>query len=88
VSTGGVRGNETGMGIMSKLLGAGDPATGKRTSGADPRMKGMGRGPTTRATRGKVPPGKTRPSVGRGVPAPSTSSGGLGKLLGSLTGRR
>ncbi len=77
------------MGIMQKLLGAADPATSRRTQG-DPRMRGAGRGRTTRATRGKVPPGTTRFGVqkrrtaGRGAPA----GGGLGKLMGALTGRR
>src|SRR5947209_9960252 len=47
------------MGVMQKILGKGDPATGRRTQG-DPRMKGAGRGRTTRATRGKVPPGSGR----------------------------
>jgi hypothetical protein len=49
-------------------------------------MKGAGRGRTTRATRGKVPPGRKSWSKGK-APA-KTSSGGLGKLFSSLTGRR
>jgi hypothetical protein len=80
------------MGIFSKILGAADPATGKKRRSADPRMKGVGRGPTTRATRGKVPPGRT-PSArgmtwGRGKAPAQPPPSGLGKLLGSLTGRR
>jgi hypothetical protein len=76
------------MGLMQKILGAADPATGRRTQ-ADPRMKGAGRGRTTRATRGKVPPGRTTPTVGRGLrkrQAPPQS--GLQRLISSVTGRR
>jgi hypothetical protein len=83
------------MGLMQKILGAGDPATSRRTQ-SDPRMKGAGRGRTTRATRGKTPPGslrfgmnKSKPTGrGRGRGRGKSSSGGLSRLLGSLTGRR
>jgi hypothetical protein len=83
------------MGLMQKILGSADPATGRRTQG-DPRMKGAGRGRTTRATRGKTPPGsmrfgmnKSKTTGRRGRNTRNTqSSGGLGRLLGSLTGRR
>jgi hypothetical protein len=86
------------MGLMQKLLGSGDPATGRRTQG-DPRMKGAGRGRTTRATRGRTPPGSKRfgmnksKTTGRGSRTTGRGSGaqtsrGLGRLLGSLTGRR
>jgi hypothetical protein len=90
------------MGLMQKMFGAGDPATTRRTQG-DPRMKGAGRGRTTRATRGKKPPGSMRFGMnrskttgrGRGHGSKTTgrgrgaqSSRGLGRLLGSLTGRR
>jgi hypothetical protein len=81
------------MGILNKLLGAADPVTGRTGKSTDPRMRGAGRGRTTRAARGKVPPGsgrfgvsKGRAGAGRG--RPTTASGGLSKLLGSLTGRR
>ena len=71
------------MGIMQKILGRADPATGRRTQ-ADPRMKGAGRGRTTRATRGKVPPGRS--SWGRrGKQHPQS---GLQRLVSSVTGRR
>jgi hypothetical protein len=80
------------MGIMGKLLGAADPATGRTKTSGDPRMKGAGRGRTTRASRGKVPPGtgrfgmsmKRSTGKGRGRSAPS---GGMGRLLGALGGR-
>jgi hypothetical protein len=76
------------MGLMQKILGAADPATSRRTQG-DPRMKGAGRGTTTRATRGKVPPGRSRPAVGFGMrnsrQQPKT---GMAKIMGALTGRR
>jgi hypothetical protein len=76
------------MGLMQKILGAGDPATSRRTQG-DPRLKGAGRGRTTRATRGKVPPGRTRPSVGRGFRGKRQApQSGLKKLMGKITGRR
>jgi hypothetical protein len=74
------------MGIMSKLLGAADPVTGRGRSG-DPRMKGAGRGRTARSTRGKVPPGgrfgMANRRGGKAAPPPS----GMGRLLGALTGR-
>lgn len=84
------------MGLFKKLLGAADPVTGRGMS-ADPRLKGSGRGRTPRPVRGKVPPGNSRFGIekgranarggkagrGRAAPAP----GGLGRLLGSLTGR-
>ena len=85
------------MGLFQKLLGAADPVTGRGKS-ADPRLKGSGRGRTPRALRGKIPPGNARFGVSqgrmnargtkprRGRPAPS--AGGLGGLIGSLTGRR
>jgi hypothetical protein len=84
------------MGIFGKLLGAADPATGRGRRSGDPRMRGAGRGRTPRAMRGKVPPGgrfgttrrgAARANTGRGRPS-TAASGGLGKLLGSLTGRR
>jgi hypothetical protein len=74
------------MGIMRRIMGTADPATGKTGRSTDPRMKGAGRGRTTRATRGKVPPG--RKSWSKGKAPVKTSSGGLGKLFSSLTGRR
>jgi hypothetical protein len=79
------------MGIMRKIIGLADPVTGKTGKSTDPRMKGAGRGPTTRATRGKVPPGRKVSAGGKGwgrkaPAAPPTS--GLAKLLGSLTGKR
>jgi hypothetical protein len=77
------------MGIMSKILGALDPATGRGRSG-DPRMKGAGRGRTTRGTRGKVPPGSNRFGMyaRRGGGRGRASSGrGKGGLLGALRGR-
>jgi hypothetical protein len=77
------------MGLMQRLLGAGDPATKRKTQG-DPRMKGVGRTRTTRATRGKVPPGRSRPGVGwsglrRRKPQPQS---GLKRLVSSVTGKR
>jgi hypothetical protein len=76
------------MGMMQKILGAGDPATKRATQG-DPRMKGAGRGRTTRSTRGKVPPGRSTPHVGWGLrrrkPQPKS---GLSRLVSSVTGRR
>jgi hypothetical protein len=76
------------MGLMQKILGGADPATGRRTS-ADPRMKGAGRGRTTRATRGKVPPGRSTPSVGWGMRSKRQApKSGLQRLISSVTGRR
>jgi hypothetical protein len=82
------------MGIFKRILGTADPATGRTGRAAtDPRMRGSGRGTTPKPSRGKVPPGsgrfgvdKSRAKAGRGrqaTPAPR----GLGRLLGSLTGR-
>ena len=77
---------------MKKILGMLDPATGKTGKSTDPRMKGAGRGPTTRATRGKVPPGRTpsgqRRGWGRRKAPAEPPPRGLTKLLGSLTGKR
>ena len=76
------------MGLMQKILGAADPATKRATQG-DPRMKGAGRGRTTRATRGKVPPGRSTPQVGWGLRARKQQpKSGLSRLLSSVTGRR
>jgi hypothetical protein len=76
------------MGIMQKILGTADPATSRRTQG-DPRMKGAGRGPTARATRGKLPPGRKRPSVGSGLRGSRQQpKSGMAKIMGALTGRR
>jgi hypothetical protein len=80
------------MGILGKLLGTADPATGRKRTSGDPRMKGFGRGRTTRATRGRVPPGgrfglNRRRSTGKGRGRSSAPTGGMGKLLGALGGR-
>jgi|1185.fasta_scaffold1455932_1 hypothetical protein len=74
------------MGLMQKMLGKADPATGRRTQ-ADPRMKGAGRGRTTRATRGKVPPGRTRPAVGWGLRRKPKPKSRLQRLVSSVTGK-
>jgi hypothetical protein len=76
------------MGLMQKIFGAADPATGRRTQ-ADPRMKGAGRGAQPRSMRGKVPPGRSRPSVGFGrrsrKPPPQS---GFQRLISSVTRKR
>jgi len=71
---------------MQKIFGSGDPATGRRTQ-SDPRMKGAGKGRTMRTTRGKVPPGRSRPTVGWGKRKQEPPKSGLQKLVGSVTGR-
>ena len=89
------------MGILSKLMGtaentaaragrsagrgAGRPATGRRgMKTATPRGGGMGRGGSMGRGSGMGRAGGMR----RGSVTPPAASGGLGKLLGSLTGRR
>jgi hypothetical protein len=75
------------MGFMQKILGAADPATGRRTQ-ADPRMRGAGRGTTTRSKRGKVPPGRSTPHVGWGMRSKrKPPQSGLQRLISSVTGR-
>jgi hypothetical protein len=88
------------MGIMGRLFGAADPATGRKKTSGDSRMRGVGRGRTTRAGRGKVPPGRGRfglsmkrstdkgmkRSTGKGR-GRSAAPSGMGKLLGAFGGR-
>lgn len=81
------------MGIWGKLFGAADPATGRKKTSSDARMKGAGRGRTTRATRGKQPPGSgrfglhTKGTTGKGRGRSTASTGGMGKLRGAFGGR-
>jgi hypothetical protein len=82
----GGRGHRSAMGVMQKILGAGDPATGRRTQG-DPRMKGAGRGRTTRATRGKVPPGSARFGMNKNKTKATTKAKAKPKPKAKTTGR-
>jgi hypothetical protein len=84
------------MSILSKLRGTaqGNAARSQRAGGRSTTGKGWGGGTGGRATgRGKANNSFTgftsrgRASSGRGRAAPA-SSGGLRKLIGSLTGRR
>jgi hypothetical protein len=71
---------------MQKIFGGADPATSRRTQ-AGHRMKGRGRGRTPRSTRGRVPPGRTKPTQGWGFRRRKPPQTGLKRLVSSVTGR-
>jgi hypothetical protein len=90
------------MGILNRLLGTaettarrgaagGRAAAGRATTGRGMAGRGMstGRGmPTGRGMgRTRMASGTPTRRFGRGAPT-TAASGGLGRLLGSLTGRR
>ena len=89
------------MSILSKLTGSAQQTAARstRTSGraTSSTSKGKGMGGPRKATsttgRGTATGGGfrgfgKRSTAGRGRSAPAASGGGLGRLIGSLTGRR
>jgi hypothetical protein len=86
------------MSILSKLKGAaqGTAASSARAGGRSTTGKGLGGPRSARATTGRGAAtgggfkgfGRGKSTGGRGRAAPATSGGGLGKLIGSFTGRR
>jgi hypothetical protein len=83
------------MGILNRLLGTAETtarrgaAGGRGAAGRATTGRGMGRGVATGRGMGRnrmASPTPTR-RMGRGAPT-TAASGGLGRLLGSLTGRR
>jgi hypothetical protein len=76
------------MGILSRLMG-----TAENTATRAGRSAGRGAGRPTTGRRGMKTPtprggGGRAGGMRRGSATPPAASGGLGKLLGSLTGRR
>ncbi len=79
------------MGILNRLLGTAETTArrGAATGRGAARRTGTGRGMATGRGMGRnrmASPTPTR-RMGRGAPT-TAASGGLGRLLGSLTGRR
>ncbi|GAB3199018.1 hypothetical protein GCM10027261_27890 [Geodermatophilus arenarius] len=87
------------MGILNRLLGTAETtarrgAAGGRAAAGRATGRGMGRGTAGRGMPSGRGMGRSRMATptptrrfGRGTPT-TAASGGLGRLLGSLTGRR
>ncbi|NEM05268.1 hypothetical protein GCU54_04435 [Geodermatophilus normandii] len=86
------------MGILNRLLGTaettarrgaatGRGAAGRATTGRGTSGRGMSTGRSAGMGRTRMSAGTPTRRMGRGAPT-TAASGGLGRLLGSLTGRR